>query len=99
MGRKELADGEGMLFVFAEPQAMSFWMHDTLVPLSIAYINGQGIIREIHDMKPLDESPVPSIFNDITYALEVPLGWFQRNKILSGDSIAGLPPTNKATER
>ena len=99
MGRKELADGTGMLFVFAEPQAMSFWMHDTLVPLSIAYINGQGVIREIHDMKPLDDSPVQSMFDDLMYALEVPQGWFQRNKILPGDRISGLPPANTAAER
>lgn len=99
MGRTELADGTGMLFVFFEPQAMSFWMHDTLIPLSIAYINGQGIIREIHDMKPKDETPVPSIFGDLMYALEVPQGWFQRNKILPGDRVTGLPPTNEADKR
>lgn len=98
MGRKDLADGEGMLFVFAAPQAMSFWMHDTLLPLSIAYVNGQGVIREIHDLKPLDETPVPSMFDDLMYALEVPQGWFQRNKILPGDRIAGLPSPKTAAD-
>ena len=99
MGRKELADGEAMLFVFSAPQSMNFWMHDTLIALSIAYINGQGVIREIHDMKPLDENPVASMFGDLMYALEVPQGWFQRNKILPGDRIVGLPSPMTAADR
>ena len=91
MGRKELAEGQGMLFVFSRPQPMGFWMKDTLIPLSIAYINAEGIIREIHDMQPLDESSVPSVFQDLVYALEVPQGWFAKNGILAGDKVIGLP--------
>ena len=91
MGRTALEEGQGMLFVFASPQHMNFWMKDTLIPLSIAYINAEGIIREIYDMQPLDESPVPSILHDLLYALEVPVGWFQRNGILPGDRVSGLP--------
>lgn len=91
MGRKELEEGKGMLFVFSRPQAMGFWMKDTLIPLSIAYINGEGIIREIHDMQPLDESGVSSVFQDLLYALEVPQGWFAKNGILAGDKVTGLP--------
>jgi uncharacterized membrane protein (UPF0127 family) len=96
MGREELADGKGMLFVFREPQAMNFWMRDTLVPLSIAYINAAGVIREIHELKPLDETAARSAFRDLVYALEVPQGWFQRNKILPGDRILGLPAPQTA---
>ncbi len=96
MGREELADGKGMLFVFREPQAMNFWMRDTLVPLSIAYINAAGIIREIHELKPLDETAARSAFRDLVYALEVPQGWFQRNKILPGDRILDLPAPQTA---
>jgi len=91
MGRKQLSEGSAMLFVFSRPQPMGFWMKDTLVPLSIAYINGQGIIREIHDMQPLDESSVSSVFRDLVYALEVPQGWFGKNGILAGDKVLGLP--------
>lgn len=91
MGRKELAEGDGMLFVFAHPQRLDFWMKDTLVPLSIAYINAQGIIREIHDMKPLDTNTTDSIFEDLVYALEVPQGWFAKSGILTGDRVMGLP--------
>jgi uncharacterized membrane protein (UPF0127 family) len=96
MGREELVDGKGMLFVFREPQAMGFWMRDTLVPLSIAYINAAGVIREIHDMQPLDETPARSTFRDLLYALEVPQGWFHKNKILPGDRITGLPSPDTA---
>lgn len=96
MGRTELADGAGMLFVFPAPQALSFWMRDTLVPLSVAYINAEGVIREIHDLKPLDERPAFSSFRDLVYALEVPQGWFARNKIAAGDRITGLPSPSVA---
>lgn len=91
MGRTELAEGDGMLFVFLRPQRMDFWMKDTLVPLSIAFINAEGIIREIHDMKPLDTSTTASAFRDLVYALEVPRGWFAKNGIIAGDRIKGLP--------
>jgi uncharacterized membrane protein (UPF0127 family) len=91
MGRTELADGHGMLFVFPAPQPMAFWMRGTLLPLSIAYINGAGVIREIHDLQPLDETSVRSNFRDLVYALEVPQGWFGKNNILPGDRILGLP--------
>jgi uncharacterized membrane protein (UPF0127 family) len=91
MARTNLAEGGGMLFVFPRPQPMSFWMHNTLVPLSIAYINAEGVIREIHDMEPLKETPVRSMFRDLLYALEVPQGWFARNGILAGDRVTGLP--------
>lgn len=97
MARTELADGEGMLFVFPEQQPMSFWMRNTPLPLSIAYINGAGVIREIHDMEPLKDTPIRSVFRDLLYALEVPQGWFSKNKILPGDRIVGLPAPGTAT--
>jgi len=91
MGRKELAEGEGMLFVFSRPQPMGFWMKDTLIPLSIAYLNAAGVIREIHDMQPLNEHPASSILGDLVYALEVPQGWFAKHGIMAGDKVIGLP--------
>lgn len=96
MGREALPEGRGMLFVFPRPQPLSFWMRDTLVPISIAYINAAGVIREIHDLRPLDEQGAPSTFRDLLYALEVPQGWFQRHKILPGDRIFGLPAPSTA---
>lgn len=91
MHREKLEDGRGMLFVFEQPQPLGFWMKNTTVPLSIAYINAEGVIREIHDLQPLDETPVQSMFRDLLYALEVPQGWFARHKILPGDRVGGLP--------
>jgi uncharacterized membrane protein (UPF0127 family) len=86
MYRKSLADGRGMLFIFDRDQIMSFWMKDTLIPLSIAYIKSDGTIVEILDMRPLDESPVRSS-RGVRYALEAPQGWFDRAGVRPGDRL------------
>jgi uncharacterized membrane protein (UPF0127 family) len=86
MYRKSLAEGRGMLFIFDRDQIMTFWMKDTLIPLSIAYIKADGSIVEILDMRPLDESPVRSS-RGVRYALEVPQGWFSRAGIRAGDRL------------
>jgi uncharacterized membrane protein (UPF0127 family) len=91
MFRKAMADGEGMVFVLDAPQKVSFWMKNTLIPLSVAYVNRSGMILEIHDLQPKDETPVPSKFDTIFYAIEVPQGWFEKNSILPGTMIKGLP--------
>ena len=91
MFRKNLASDSGMLFVMPEPEHAAFWMKNTTLPLSVAYINESGLILEIHDLRPLDEKPVPSAFSNIAYALEMEQGWFARNGILAGDRIKGLP--------
>jgi uncharacterized membrane protein (UPF0127 family) len=89
MNRKKLEDGKGMLFIFSRDQIMSFWMKNTLIPLSIAYIASDGRILELHDMKPLDLSSVTSS-RSARYALEVPQGWFERAGISIGD-IVNIP--------
>ncbi|MDR2747647.1 MAG: DUF192 domain-containing protein [Treponema sp.] len=86
MYRKNLADGRGMLFIFDRDQLMSFWMKNTFVPLSIAYIKSDGSILEIWDMRPLDENLVRSS-RGVRYALEVPQGWFGRAGIRAGDRL------------
>jgi uncharacterized membrane protein (UPF0127 family) len=91
MFRKELAPDSGMLFVMDRPQRASFWMKNTLLPLSVAYINQTGTILEIHDLQPHDEKPVPSAFANIAYALEMEQGWFTKKGVLAGDHIQGLP--------
>jgi uncharacterized membrane protein (UPF0127 family) len=93
MFRESLADGEGMLFVFERDEMLSFWMKNTLIPLSIAYISYNGRILEIHDMKPRDLSPVRSS-RSARYALEVPRGWFERAGVKPGD-ILDLSPLEK----
>ena len=86
MHRKRLPDGEGMLFVFDRDQQLSFWMKDTIIPLSIAFIASDGRIIEIKDMQPLDLNPVRSS-RSVRYALEVPQGWFGRAGIQPGDMV------------
>ena len=90
MNRKELDYGKGMLFVFEKEQKMSFWMKDTSIPLSIAYISKSGVIREIHDLKPFSLSPVYSE-HSVLYALEVNQGWFEDQGVSVGDSIQFSP--------
>jgi uncharacterized membrane protein (UPF0127 family) len=86
MFRKKLEDGKGMLFIFDREQPMSFWMENTYIPLSIAFIAADGRIVEIKDMKPLDRSSVKSS-RSVRYALEVPQGWYDRVNVKPGDMI------------
>ncbi|MGD9941322.1 MAG: DUF192 domain-containing protein [Clostridia bacterium] len=89
MFRKTLADGRGMLFVYEEDRRLSFWMKNTLVPLSIAYLAADGTIREIYDMEPQSLKAVSST-RSVRYALEVPRGWFDRAGLAVGDRF-GIP--------
>jgi uncharacterized protein len=89
MERTALAEDAGMLFVFPGERPLSFWMKDTLIPLSIAYIDGDGGIVDIQDMQPLDESPHPSAA-PAQYALEVNQGFFAERGVQVGDE-ADLP--------
>ncbi len=90
MGRTHLAHGQGMLFVFEPAQTLSFWMKNTLIPLSIGFFRENKTLIEIKDMEPIHgpvreellpryESSEPAM-----YALEVPKGWFTQNKIKPG---------------
>jgi uncharacterized membrane protein (UPF0127 family) len=86
MERTELAENAGMLFVFEEEQPRSFWMRNTLIPLSIAYISADGIIVDIQDMQPLDETSRPSAA-PAQYALEVNQGFFAERGIGVGEVV------------
>ena len=86
MFRTELEDGKGMLFIFDKDEVLSFWMKNTLIPLSIAYIAYDGTIVDIRNMYPRDTSPVHSS-RSVRYALEVPQGWFSRSGINEGDRV------------
>lgn len=86
MARKHLGKEEGMLFIFEEEEYHSFWMKDTLIPLSIAFIDGEGRIVKITDMKPLTLTSHPPP-KPILYALEMNQGWFSRNGIRVGDIV------------
>ncbi len=91
MFREALAPNSGMVFVMPQIAPASFWMKNTLIPLSIAFVDVRGTILEIHDMKPKDETPVRSTFPRVAYAIEVDQGWFSKNKIWPGDQVSGLP--------
>lgn len=87
MGRSDLTDETAMLFVFPDEQRRDFWMKDTPTPLSIAYINRQGVIKEILDMKAFSLEDVPSRYA-VLYALEVKQGAFTRRGVKVGDVVA-----------
>jgi uncharacterized membrane protein (UPF0127 family) len=87
MDRKKMSWDRGMLFVFEKPARQNFWMKNTYIPLSIAYISASGVINEIYDMKPLDTSVTYPSARPARYALEVNRGWFEKNKITRGCSI------------
>lgn len=86
MERKNIPDGTGMLFIFEKDQILSFWMKNTPHPLSIAYIDSKGRIRDIFDMTPYSLSSIVSTVS-VRYALEVPQGWFEKNGIAEGDAV------------
>ena len=86
MNRKKIPDGTGMLFVFEKDQILSFWMKNTPSPLSIAYIDSEGVIKNIYDMKPYSLAPIVSTVS-CRYALEVPQGWYSRAGIRVGDKV------------
>jgi uncharacterized protein len=90
MFRRSLGANEGMLFIFTEPEYHSMWMKNTLIPLSVAFVDKEGVILNILDMEPqtLDThmSAGPSI-----YAIETNKGWFAQKGIKAGDRVTGLP--------
>ena len=86
MNRKNIPDGTGMIFIFERDQILSFWMKNTPHPLSIAYIDTKGTIKDILDMTPFSLSPVKST-HSVRYALEVPQGWYEKNNITVGCTV------------
>ncbi len=97
MYRESMPQDEGMVFVYPDQRYLSFYMKNTLIALSIAYIDQKGVIRQILDMQPLDESSHEAIV-PVQYALEVNQGWFQKNSVKVGDSVANLPSPEGAEE-
>lgn len=89
MERTSLPENDGMIFVFRYSTAQSFWMKNTYIPLSVAFLDDNGKILEIEDMQPKDETSTVSK-SPVRFAIEVNQGWFQRNGIGSGDAFAGF---------
>jgi uncharacterized membrane protein (UPF0127 family) len=87
MYRTELADGRGMLFLFPEEQDHRFWMKNTLIPLDMIFIGGDGLIVGVHrDATPLSTVTV-GVGRPSRYVLEVPGGWTARRGIAAGQRV------------
>jgi uncharacterized membrane protein (UPF0127 family) len=90
MFRKNLGPNEGMLFIFDEPAYHAMWMKNTLIPLSVAFVDASGEILNILDMEPqtLDTHMAAG---PATYAIETNKGWFAQKKVKAGEKVTGLP--------
>jgi hypothetical protein len=90
MGRTELGADSGMLFAYDEASSGSYWMKDTLIPLSIAFWGADGIIHTIREMEPCTSGTCRTYAarEPYVYALEMNAGWFDRNGIEVGDPVA-----------
>jgi len=97
MHRFSLKPDTGMLFVFREPQPLAFWMKNTFVALSIAYMDAQGRIVNIEDMAPQTEDTHPSR-GPAQFALEMKKGWFREHGIEPGATVEGLKGVPPAKE-
>src|SRR3990172_12921864 len=86
MFRDKLAQDECMIFLYDAPIMFSFWMKNTYIPLSIAFVDENLRIMEIFDMKPFDENIVRSTIPGI-YAIEANRGWFKKNIVNQGSKI------------
>jgi len=90
MYRKEMPQQEGMLFVFTQPSTQCFWMKNTLLPLTAAFVADDGRIVNLVDMKPLtldshcSEEPV-------RFVLEMNQGWFAKKNLKKGSKLSGAP--------
>jgi uncharacterized protein len=86
---EKLHENEGMLFVFSGETYGGFWMKNTFIPLSIAFLDTDGKILKILDMVPCKEDVCPTYDPEISYhyALEVNIGWFEKNLIKEGDFV------------
>ena len=89
MRRKSMAQGAGMVFVFDEVADHCMWMKNTLIPLSVAFVDERGEIANIADMQPLDET-THCAARPVRFALEMNQGWFKKRGISPGMPIKGL---------
>ncbi|WP_298929406.1 DUF192 domain-containing protein [uncultured Ramlibacter sp.] len=90
MFRKDMPQHEGMLFVFEQPSMQCFWMKNTLLPLSAAFVADDGSIVNVEDMKPQTTDSHCS-HKPVRYVLEMNQGWFAKKGIKPGFRLAGAP--------
>lgn len=90
MFRAEMPQHEGMLFVFDQPAQQCFWMKNTLLPLTAAFVADDGVIVNLVDMKPQTTDSHCSA-KPVRYVLEMNLGWFAKRSIKAGFKLTGKP--------
>jgi uncharacterized membrane protein (UPF0127 family) len=90
MNREKMANNHGMVFVFDQANPQCMWMKNTLLPLSVAFIDADGKIVNIEDMQPQTLDSHCST-KPVKYALEMNLGWFKQKNVKPGSAIGGLP--------
>ena len=88
MFRKDMPQHEGMLFVFEQPATQCFWMRNTLIPLSAAFVADDGTIVNIADMKPQSDDSHCSE-KPVRYVLEMNVGWFAKRQLKAGYKLGG----------
>lgn len=90
MFREKMGPNEGMVFLFAGPASVCMWMKNTLIPLSVAFLDENGKIVNIEDMQP-QTTDSHCAKRPIRYALEMNQGWFRQKNLKPGSIIEGLP--------
>lgn len=90
MHRKEMPQQEGMLFVFEQPAVQCFWMKNTLLPLTAAFVADDGTIVNLVDMKPQTLDSHCSA-KPVRYVLEMNQGWFAKRGLKAGFKLTGAP--------
>jgi len=88
MWRKEMPQNEGMLFVFEQAGVQCFWMRNTLLPLSAAFVADDGTIVNLEDMKPMSDDSHCSK-KPVRFVLEMNQGWFAKRNIQAGFKLSG----------
>lgn len=87
MFRQAMGAEEGMVFVFDQPQQMSFWMRNTPLPLDIGYFDTEGVLKEVYPLYPHDERSVASRARNLQFALEMNQGWYRSAGVKPGDRL------------
>ena len=90
MFREKLGKNAGMLFIFEEPGYYAMWMKNTLIPLSVAFVDANGVILNIEDMAP-QTLEAHQAAGPARYAIETNVGWFAEKRLKPGDKVTGLP--------
>jgi uncharacterized membrane protein (UPF0127 family) len=90
MWRKTMPQHEGMLFIFEQPTQQCFWMKNTLIPLTAAFVADDGTVVNLQDMKPQTTEPHCSA-KPVRYVLEMNKGWFEKKGLKAGSKLTGAP--------